>query len=53
MSSFNLLLNVTILERSKLKAFADKQLKVIQMSKFVLDQKENFLGKEQSAGYLF
>ena len=42
----------TILDQSKLKAFADDKLKVIQKAKFVLDKIENIVGKEENAGYL-
>ena len=47
----NPLPNDKILDQSKLKAFADKKLKVIQMAKFVLDKNENIVGKEENAGY--
>ena len=40
-----------ILHKSKLKAFADDKLKLIQMAKFVLDKTENIVGKEENAGY--
>ena len=40
-----------ISDQSKLKAFADDKLKVIQMAKFVLDKIENIVGKEENAGY--
>ena len=47
----NSLQNDKILDQSKLKAFADDKLKVIQMAKFVLDKIENIVGKEENAGY--
>ena len=37
--------------QSKLKAFADDKLNMIQMAKFVLDKIENIVGKEENAGY--
>ena len=43
---------MTNLDFSKLKAFADNKLKVIQIAKFVLDKIENIVGKEENAGYL-
>ena len=47
---FNSLPNYKILDQSKLKAFADDKLKVIQMAKFVLGKIENIVGKEENAG---
>ena len=46
----NPLPNEKILDKSKLKAFTDDKLKMIQMAKFVLDQIENIVGKEENAG---
>ena len=40
-----------ILDQSKLNAFADNNLKVIQMAEYVLDKIENIVGKEENAGY--
>ena len=51
MVKFNSILNNKILDQSELKAFADNKLKVIQMTKFVLDKIENVVGKEENAGY--
>ena len=47
----NSLPNDQISDQSKLKAFADDKLRVIQMTKFVLDKIENIVGKEENAGY--
>ena len=47
---FNSLPNDKISDQSKLKAFADDKLKVIQMVKSVLDKIENIVGKEENAG---
>ena len=44
-------LDLYILVQSKLKAFADGKLKVIQKKKFILDKIENIVGKEENAGY--
>ena len=49
--SINPLPNDKILLQSKLKAFADNKLKVIQLAKFVMDKIENIVGKEENAGY--
>ena len=48
----NPLPNEKILDQSKFKAliFADDKLKVIQMSKFVLDKTESIVRKEENAG---
>ena len=43
--------NDKILEKSKLKAVADSNLKVIQMAKFVLKKIENIVEKEENTGY--
>ena len=43
--------NTKILDLSKLKAIVDDELKVIPMTKFVLDKIENIVGKEENAGY--
>ena len=40
-----------ILDLSKLKAFADDKVKLIQMEKIVLDKIKNIVGKEENAGY--
>ena len=37
--------------KSKLKVFVYDKLKTIQMTKFVLDDIENIVGKEKNAGY--
>ena len=50
-SDFNSLTNSKILDQSKLKAFADDKLNLIQMAKFVLHKTENIVGKEENAGY--
>ena len=42
--------NDKILDQSKLKAFADDKLRLIQMAKFVLEKIENIVGKEENAG---
>ena len=42
-----------ILDLSKLKAFADDNLNVTQMTQLVLHRKENIVGKEENAGYHF
>ena len=47
----NSLPNDKILDQSKLKAFADYRLKVIHVTKFVLDKIENIVGKEENAGH--
>ena len=44
---FNPLPNNKILDQSKLKAFADEKLQVIQMAKFVLDKIKNIVGKRR------
>ena len=51
MSLVNLLPKNRILDQSKLKAFANDKLKMIQMAKFVLDKIESNEGKEENAGY--
>ena len=48
---FNPLPNDKILDLSKLRAFADEKLKVIQVAKLVLGKTENIVGKEENAGY--
>ena len=48
---FKSLPNNKILDQSKLKAFADDKLKVIQKAKIVVDTTENIVGKEENAGY--
>ena len=46
---FNHLPNDKILDLSELKAFADNKLKVIQMTKLVLDEVENIVGKRKKS----
>ena len=41
------------LDLSKLEAFADDKLKVIEMAKFVLDTIENNVRKGENAGYQY
>ena len=48
---FNSLPNDKILDQSKFKAFADDELKAIEMARSVLDKIENIWGKEENAGY--
>ena len=43
--------NNNILDWSKLKAFADDKIKVIESLKFVLWRVENIVGKGENAGY--
>ena len=43
--------NDKLLEKSKLKAFADDKLKMIKIARFVLDKIENIMGKEENADY--
>ena len=40
-----------ILDQSKLKAFADDNLKVIEMTKFIADRIEKLVGNSENAGY--
>ena len=47
----NSLPNDKILDWSKLKAFADEKINVNQKLKSVLAWVENFVGKEENAGY--
>ena len=47
---FNSLPNNKILERSKLKAFADDKLRVTEKLKFVKGRVENIMGKGENAG---
>ena len=47
---FNLLPN-KILDWSKLKALADKKIKVTEKMKFILERVENITRKEENAGY--
>ena len=49
---FKSLPNDKIVDRSNLKAFADK-IYVTEKLKFVLGMVENIMGKGQNAGYLF
>ena len=49
--SFNSLSKDKILDRSKLKAFADDKLNAIEKMKFVLETVENMVGKEENAGF--
>ena len=39
------------IDYSKLKAFADKKLDVIEKLNFVMERLENFVGKGENAGY--
>ena len=48
---YNSLPNDKILDRSKLKAFADDKINVTEKLKFVLGRIENILGKGENAGY--
>ena len=48
---FNPLLGGKILNFNKLKAFADKNSKVAQMSEFVLYREENMVGIGENASY--
>ena len=48
---FNSLPNVKILDRSKLKAFAEDKINVTEILKFVLERVENIVGKGENAGY--
>ena len=48
---FNSLPNDKILDWSKLKAFADDKVKVIQKLKFKLLRVENIVGKGENVGY--
>ena len=47
----NFLPNDKILDRSKLKAFADDKINVLKMMIFVFDRDENIVGKGENAGY--
>ena len=47
----NFLPNNKILDRSKLKAFADNKIKVAKIKIFVFDREENNVGKGENAGY--
>ena len=49
--AFNALPNDIISDLSKLKAFADDKLKLVQMTKCVLDLVENIMGKKENTGY--
>ena len=48
---FNSLPNNNISDRSKLKAFADDKIDVIEKLKFVFGRVENSVGKGENAGY--
>ena len=48
---FNSLLNDKILDRSKLKVFADDKINTTVKLKFVLRRVENIVGKGENAGY--
>ena len=48
---FKHLPNEKTLHQSKLEAFADDKLKVIQIAKILLDKTENIVRKEENAGY--
>ena len=43
--------NDNFLYRSKLKAFADGKINVIEKLKFVLGREENIVGKEENESY--
>ena len=47
----NSLTNDQILDRSKLKTFADDKIKLLKMTFFVFDGIENIVGKGENAGY--
>ena len=47
---FNSLLNNKILDRSKLKGFADHKLILAQMMRFIFNRRENIVGKGENAG---
>ena len=47
----NPLPNSKILDRSKLKTFANKTLNVVKTLKFLFDRVENTVGKRENAGY--
>ena len=47
----NSLPNDKILDWSRLKAFADDKLNLIEKLKFVLERAENIVGKGENAGY--
>ena len=47
----NSLLNNTILDQTKLKAFAGNNFNVILMVQFFIDRTENIVGKGENAGY--
>ena len=49
--SFSPLPNINIYDPSKLKAFADNNVKVAQMDKFSFSRVENIVGKEENDGY--
>ena len=50
-TSINFLPDYKIVDWSKLKAFADDNLKVAKAVVFVLDRVENIVGKGENAGY--
>ena len=50
---FNSLPNDKILNRTKLKAFADDKINVIKKLKIVLGLVENIVGKKANAGFFF
>ena len=53
MKVINPLPNDKILNKSKLKAFADEKMKVAEKLKFVLGRVENIVGKGGNAGLMF
>ena len=42
---------MTVLDQSKLKAFADNQIDMTEKLEFVLERVENFVEKGENAGY--
>ena len=48
---FNPLPNGKILDRSKLKTYADDKIKVLKMMIFVFERVDNIVGKGENAGY--
>ena len=51
MFMYSSLPNDKILDRSKLKAFADNKVKFLKMMIFAFDRVENIVEKEENAGY--
>ena len=50
---FNPSPNNEISNLSRLKAFADYRMNVVQMMNYVFDRAENIVGKGENAGYAF